>query len=120
MGPTTGSAQRLRRSQDGRSARKLTAGICPCKCRGALERLLVDSYRQQLAPNREGGHMPIVDRLVVIGWGSLVLVAVVVLTLRGAPMPIVLGLIACLPQLQTSRDSDHQQEREGTSGEHPQ
>jgi hypothetical protein len=60
------------------------------------------------------------DRLVIIGWGSLVLTAIVLLTLRGAPMPIVLSLIACLPRLQSPRDPERQQPREGTSGEQPQ
>lgn len=35
---------------------------------------------------------------LVVVWGLAVLGAVVVLTLAGAPIPVVLALIACLPR----------------------
>ncbi len=42
--------------------------------------------------------MSLADRVLVVGWGAMVLGAIVMLTLNGAPTVVVLSLIACLPR----------------------
>jgi len=44
-------------------------------------------------------------RLVVLAWGVVILVAVVILALRRAPLPVVLALIACLPRVAPDGDA---------------
>jgi len=46
----------------------------------------------------EVNRMSLADRVLVVGWGAMVLGAIVMLTLNGAPTVVVLSLIACLPR----------------------